>query len=158
LESHHHHQQQQHRRRRLRQHCQPKLSKAKNYDNHRLIPFEVSSNTFSIRIYLPLGVVATALAINITMALRLSSPYSSGIDGYMKQITDDTSISLAQKHDCVSFFWIWFCLKMRFVAATTTTKRRRSVEALNRIKLNRIKSNRTTSHASLSILLRFASL
>lgn len=35
------------------------------------------------------------------MALRLSSPYSSGIDGYMKQITDDTSISLAQKHDCL---------------------------------------------------------
>lgn len=35
------------------------------------------------------------------MTLRLSSPSSSGIDGYMKHITDDTSISLAQKNDCL---------------------------------------------------------
>jgi len=33
------------------------------------------------------------------MTLRLSSPLS--IDGYMQRLTDDTSISLAQKNDCL---------------------------------------------------------
>eukprot|EP00532_Pseudo-nitzschia_australis_P013472 CAMPEP_0168209088 /NCGR_PEP_ID=MMETSP0140_2-20121125/2416_1 /TAXON_ID=44445 /ORGANISM="Pseudo-nitzschia australis, Strain 10249 10 AB" /LENGTH=58 /DNA_ID=CAMNT_0008135531 /DNA_START=155 /DNA_END=331 /DNA_ORIENTATION=+ len=36
--------------------------------------------------------------------LRLSSstsPTTNTIDGYLQQLTDDTSISLAQKNDCV---------------------------------------------------------
>ena len=43
------------------------------------------------------------------MTLRLSTPStasgsaSSGIDVYMQRLLDDTSISLSQKNDCVSY-------------------------------------------------------
>lgn len=35
------------------------------------------------------------------MALRLSSAGATSVDGYIQQITEDTSISLAQKSDCL---------------------------------------------------------
>jgi hypothetical protein len=46
-----------------------------------------------------------------TMTLRLSTSTSttaSGIDGYMQRLSDDTSISLSQKNDCVSLNF-FFC-------------------------------------------------